>query len=144
MFGSKNRRIAELEAEVVSLAKSLKAEIARVRDRDKTIGVLRIEVESVREASYGADRTAAMYKRLYEAACKMLGDIAEQETPTANATVKRMARMARSELLMQHHEQDALAEQWEGPAYEYGVTWGPDSSDEPTPTNGAAAQAVVS
>ena len=122
MFGSKNRRIAALEAQVVALAKSLKAEIARVRDRDKTIGALRIEVESLREASYGADRTAAMYKRLYEGACKTLGEIAGQETPTANATVKRMARMARSELPLLHH----------------------DMPPPHTPTNGAAAQAVVS
>jgi hypothetical protein len=123
MFGSKNRRIAALEAQVVSLAKSLKAEIARVRDRDKTIGALRIEVESVREASYGADRTAAMYKRLYEGTCETLGNIAGQETPTANATVKRMARMARSGLPMRHHDMPP---------------------PPPTPTNGAAAQAVVS
>lgn len=123
MFGSKNRRIADLTYDNRCLGESLDGEIARVRDRDKTIGALRTEVESVREASYGADRTAAMYKRLYEGACKTLGNIAGQETTTANATVKRMARMARSELPMQHHEQEAPT--------------------KPTPTNGAAAQAVV-
>lgn len=64
------------------------------------------KLQEADEGRHGADRAAAMYRRLYEAATKTLGKIAEQETPTANATVKRMARMARAELPLLHHEAD--------------------------------------
>lgn len=81
----------------------------------ETLSALRAETESLREAAYGADRTAAMYKKLYEGACKRLSEIAALETPGCAHVGKRLARMARAELPLLHHS-----------------------------TNGAAAQAVVS
>lgn len=106
IFGksAQQERIDGLAFENAELVREARTLIAAERERSRTIGALRSEIESLRESSYGADRTAAMYKRLYEGATKTLAQIAEQETPTANATVKRMARMARKELPVLHHD----------------------------------------
>lgn len=107
MFVRKSKHDAEvkrLNAEIVSL----------IDDRDewkrgaKHWEAKRNEaVDKLRDADdgrHGADRTAAMYKKLYEGATAALRKIAAQETPTANATVKRMANIARAELPVTHHD----------------------------------------
>jgi hypothetical protein len=109
MFGRKSTYdadIAELAAANLTLGRWQREDEERANKAEETAEALRHEIESLRESSYGADRTAAMYKKLYEGATKGLGEIAKQETATANATVKRMARMARAELPVLHHDAD--------------------------------------
>lgn len=124
MFGSKNRaRIAELENEVSRLSLGWDAAVIElVGQHANQANALRAEIESLRTASYGADRTAAMYKKLYEGTTAALGKIAALETEHCASIGKRMARLARAELPVLHHD-----------AHEHA---------QPK-ANGAAVQAVV-
>lgn len=78
MFGSKNRRIAALEAQVVSLAKSLKAEIATRDALDRTAKKYRQERDSYREDALKHRRSRANLKQF--------------RTPTNGAQATEQAR----------------------------------------------------
>jgi hypothetical protein len=67
---------------------ALKSELGRVK------GDLSVSCLNVR----GVDATASAYRALYFKSVETLNSIAAQETPSANATVKRMANMAREAL----------------------------------------------
>lgn len=95
---------------MVSQLDNMYAGVRGQRDEARwNLNVLREEIDSLRESAYGADRTAAMYKKLYEGATKTLGEIAALETTNCAHIGKRMARMARAELPLLHHDANGTA-----------------------------------
>jgi hypothetical protein len=107
MFGPKDSKpdpLALANAKIAGLQERCGVYERRALDAEKAHAESQQALREADRAAHGADRTAAMYKKLYEGATKALAEIAAQETKTANATVKRMARMARAELPLLHHD----------------------------------------
>lgn len=108
-YNSMSAEARACSAIAIATAEQL-TEIAGELDAAKAIAAdLREEIVSLRESACGADRTAAMYKKLYEGATKTLGKIAALETPSCAHVGKRMAQMARTELPVLHHTANGTA-----------------------------------
>jgi hypothetical protein len=91
LFG--RARIAELERIGVADRQLIVRRDETLGTASETITALRLEIESLREAAYGADRTAAMYKKLYEGATTALRGIADMHDARGDigASIRRLA-----------------------------------------------------